>query len=81
MRDCFIRGEAPFASHLLYPGALDDADPSERALGIRAGLVWGEHAAATVVYVDHGLSQGMLDGIEEAKRKGRPIEYRALRKS
>jgi hypothetical protein len=41
MRDCFERGEAPFASHLLYtqPGVLDDTLHHERALGIDAGLV------------------------------------------
>lgn len=33
MRDCLKRGEAPFASHLLYtqPGVLDDLVPNERA--------------------------------------------------
>ena len=31
MRDCFERGEAPFASHLLYTqmGVLDDTIPAE----------------------------------------------------
>lgn len=36
MRDCLLRGESPFASHLLYtqPGVLDDDDAEERAIGI-----------------------------------------------
>jgi len=43
LRDCLLRGEAPFASHLLYtqPGVLDDTLPDERACGIEAGLIWG----------------------------------------
>ena len=33
IRDCLKRGEAPFASHLLYTldSVLDDTDPAERA--------------------------------------------------
>ncbi|GEM_PF-6649561 len=38
MRDSLYRGEAPFASHLLYPQALDDGDERERSMGIEAGL-------------------------------------------
>jgi hypothetical protein len=80
MRDCLDRGEAPLASHLLYtqPGVLDDADPAERALGIRAGLAWGPNADATVVYTDHGLTSGMRASIERAEAEGRPVEYRSL---
>ncbi len=80
MRDCLLRGEAPFASHLLYTqtGVLNDLIPAERTLGIAAGLEWGERAEATVVYVDRGISDGMLQGIERANRVGRPIEERWL---
>src|SRR6516164_7757228 len=78
LRDCLDRGEAPFASHLLYtqPGVLDDAHPAERVIGIAAGLAWGAMAAATVVYTDRGISPGMRQGIEHAKRCQRWIEYR-----
>lgn len=80
LRDCLLRGEAPLASHLLYtqPGVLDDTVRSERALGIEAGLCWGRFAQATVVYVDRGTSAGMLEGIERAKREGRPVELRRI---
>lgn len=80
LRDCFLRGEAPFASHLLYtqPGVLSDADPAERAMGIEAGLLWGEFADATVVYMDRGLSPGMMKGVDAARSVGRPVEYRSL---
>lgn len=82
MHDCLLRGEAPFASHLLYtqPNVLDDAVPGERALGIEAGLCWGAKADATVVYMDRGISNGMRLGIERAEREGRTVEYRTLKR-
>lgn len=80
MRDCFLRGEFPFASHLLYTqeGILDDNVPHERKLGIEAGLVWGGFADATVVYIDLGISGGMKHGIERAQKDGRQVEYRNI---
>jgi hypothetical protein len=33
LKDSLMRGEAPIASHLLYPQVLDDLIPSERQLG------------------------------------------------
>ena len=43
LRDCILKGDAPIASHLLLtqPGVLDDQNPTERAMGIEAGLTWG----------------------------------------
>jgi len=80
LRDCLLRGESPFASHLLYtqPGVLDDGIPAERDLGISAGLLWGEYAEATVVYTDLGVSAGMERGILEARMEGRAVEMRSL---
>jgi len=80
MRDSLLRGEAPLASHLLYTqkGILNDQVPHERALGVEAGLFWGEHAEATVVYTDRGISPGMMKGIAAARRAGRRVEQRSL---
>ena len=80
MHDCLKRGEAPYASHLLYtqPGVLNDDVAHERELGIEAGLLWGEVAEKTVVYEDHGITAGMKLGIERAEKAGRPVEYRKL---
>jgi hypothetical protein len=80
MRDCLRRGEAPFASHLLYaqPGILDDTVPAQRANGIDAGLAWGSKAELCAVYVDLGISPGMTHGIARAQRAGIPIEERRL---
>lgn len=76
--DCLRRGEAPFASHLLYPEVLDDAKPSERQLGLNAGLAWGRCADLVAVYIDRGISSGMRRGIEAAQDAGVPIEERRL---
>ena len=80
MRDCLYRGEAPYASHLLYtqPGVLDDTDAAQRALGIEAGLEWGDVADAVVVYTDLGISEGMRYGIRRHIEHGRAVEYRVL---
>lgn len=82
MRDSVNRGEAPFASHLLYtqPGVLDDSKPDERYHGITLGFCWGEKADAVAVYTDHGISEGMKKGITLAEMRGQPVEYRRLYK-
>lgn len=80
LRDCFRRGEAPFASHALYAqtGALDDSLPEERRLGMEAGFLWGKAAEKTVVYADLGISAGMQAGIARAIKEDRPVEFRRL---
>lgn len=90
MRDCLKRGEAPFASHLLYTqspnvGFVQDNDVNHICVGrdaaIEAGLAWGNRADKTVVYKDLGITKGMKYGIIDAHKKGRPVEYRTLRGS
>lgn len=80
MRDCLLKGESPYASHLLFTqeGVLDDLIPNERQLGIDAGLAWGRLATKTVVYGDLGVSRGMEYGITAAIKVNREIEYRNL---
>jgi len=80
LRNCIMRGEAPFASHLLYtqPGVLDDNNPDERKLGIERGFALENYLDYTVVYIDRGISQGMEQGIKEARKAGRRILVRSL---
>lgn len=80
MRDCLLRGEAPFASHLLFtqPGVLNDDVPGERTLGINAGFAWRQLARKTVVYTDLGVSRGMELGIADARERGCEVEIRTL---
>lgn len=81
MRDSLVQhGEAPYASHGLYtqPGVLDDTDKAERIYGMHAGFAWGRCAHAVAVYVDRGISDGMIHGIGKALKRGLPVEYRVL---
>jgi len=80
LRDCLNRGEAPFASHALYTlvGVLDDSIEKERNLGIQAGLAIGDRLEKTAVYIDRGLTHGMLQGIDRARDAGRKIEFRSI---
>jgi hypothetical protein len=83
VRDSLMRGESPFASHLIYtqPGILRDRIPSERQQGIDAGFAWRGVADATVVYIDKGVSKGMALGIKTAKVSGFPVEFRRIFKT
>ena len=77
--DSLRRGEAPFASHMLYPGSLDDNKPEERRKGMEAGFAWGAAANLVAVYVDRGISSGMSEGIQRAQMLGLAIELRSIR--
>ena len=81
--DALHRGEAPFASHLLYTqeGILQDGIAAERQLGMEAGFEWGQVSDYTVVYTDYGISSGMTDGINRAQLRGKAVIYRAIGKN
>ncbi len=81
LRHSLLLGEAPIASHLLYPqdGVLIDEIAAERDHGIAAGLAWFAVAEAAVVYLDFGVSSGMEKGIERARSHGVPVEFRVLK--
>jgi len=80
LRDSINRGEAPIASHVLlaFSGALDDADPEQRAAGMAAGFAWIESSDLVAVYADWGISNGMQAGIVAAMKAGAVIEYRRI---
>lgn len=82
VRDCLLRGEIPFASHLFFtqPGILDDNIQTEREMGINAGkeLIESLPDIITVVYENLGISRGMKYGIDRANKNGRIVEYRTL---
>lgn len=80
MFDSLQRGEAPYASHLLYtqPGVLDDTIPEQRTMGIEAGLAFKDVCAKTVVYEDFGISKGMQMGIDRANENNQEVEYRRI---
>ncbi|MEJ0020703.1 MAG: hypothetical protein WDN25_29975 [Acetobacteraceae bacterium] len=87
LRDCLARGEAPFASHLLYtqPQVMharatwfDDGDNALRQVGIDAGLAWGSVGELCAVYGDLGVTLGMMQGVAAAETAGLPIDWRSL---
>lgn len=76
--DSLLRGEAPFASHLLYPRVLNDARSISRYLGIKAGFAWKKQAELTAFYINLGWSEGMLLALEECNKIGSPWVERKL---
>lgn len=78
MADCFRRGEAPYASHLLLTQVLDDEVAEERKAGMAAGFAWGDCAELAAVYTDLGVSVGMQTGIDRHVWNGIPVERRTL---
>ena len=79
--DSLIKGEVPFASHLLYTQVLDDTDPPQRKLGMGAGFEVLRRSDYSVVYEDYGMSHGMEEGIKIAKELGHEIVYRTIGKN
>lgn len=76
--DSLSRGEAPYASHKLYPGVLDDNIPDQRTKGMKAGFAWGAKADLVAIYVDRGISKGMKAGMMIAAENGVELEFRSL---
>ncbi|RCW50423.1 hypothetical protein [Halanaerobium sp. ST460_2HS_T2] len=76
--DSLLRGEAPFARHLLYTQVLDYNIPKEREVGIEAGISWYQKADLCAVYTDNGFSSDMREGIQRAKENDVEIELRSI---
>ena len=72
------RGESPYASHQMLTIALNDEDPVERDLGIRAGYAWWRVAHLVAFYVDLGWSDGMRKALHRAKTMQMKWEERRL---
>ncbi len=78
-QDMLSRGEAPFASHLIYPQLFSKYSEEDRQRGMAAGRIWIPVAEVSVVYTDFGLTEGMLRGIAKAEAEGVPVERRRLK--
>jgi hypothetical protein len=78
--DSLHRGEAPIASHLLFPqpGILKEAEPAERRLGIDAGHAWLPAAQLVAFYLDRGESPGMAQARLRARDAGISTENRMI---
>jgi len=82
MLDSIAKGEAPCASHKLYPDVLNDDDPDERRLGIELGFAWLQVASLVAFYTDLGWSPGMVACLNDLKniRFRVPYETRKVSK-
>lgn len=83
LHDCLERGESPYASHLLYTqkGVLDDSIPAERRRGIEAANNWLEVADYVAVYMDLGITPGMVRGIVKATIRRKPLHLRWIKEN
>lgn len=77
MKDSLKRGEAPFASHLLYTQVLNDGVLVEREQGISCGLEFYRAADLIAFYADLGFSRGMDEAFKRAEldKKEREVRY------
>jgi hypothetical protein len=76
--DCMTRGEAPFASHLIYTRYLDDNNPESRQIGMHCGRAWIRAVDYMVVYTDLGVSEGMAIAVGIAEKLKKIVEFRTL---
>ena len=76
--DSLGRGEAPYATHLLFTQFLDDGVQADRHRGFAAGEAWTPLGELVAVYEDYGVSDGMRRGIARAESAGIKVEYRRI---
>jgi hypothetical protein len=80
LRNALTRGDAPFASHLLYTQVLADRIPAERGAGLIAAMAVLKRADKVAVYFDRGITPGMRLAIKTAGEVGVPVVYRTSRR-
>lgn len=78
IRHAVIRGYTPIATHKLYPDSLNDANDVERILGMQQRDVILSEVQCLLVYTDLGMSGGMEEDIQAAKKRGVDIQYCSL---
>lgn len=73
LRYCLEKGASPYASHLLLPQVFDDLDASQREAGINAGLAMGDQCDERWVFIDLGVSSGMMRAVQRADENKQPL--------
>lgn len=76
IQDAVSRGETPYASHKVLPGALSEA--TQREVGIACGYEWWGAADEVVFYTDLGWSPGMYKALYRAQDLAMPYTIRTL---
>lgn len=75
-RAAIKRGFNPYASHLFFPGILDDNKTEERNLGIRLGLEWaacGIEEVWVALRPGEEMSEGVAFGLRWHTNQGHRI--------
>lgn len=78
LADSLSRGEAPIATHLMYPQVL--SEPEDRNLAMEAAKRIVAKVDIVAVYADRGLSSGMTEEIGAAEQHGKLVETRYIEK-
>lgn len=77
-RYCVLQGVIPIVPHLMYVGALNDEDPTERKLGMDLGITILQAGFIDELWAftdSEGLSEGMKKEIEIAEEMNIPVHY------
>ena len=69
-RYCILQGVIPIVPHLMYVGALNDEEPTERKLGMDLGI-----SILQAGFIDEGPSEGMKKEIEIAEKLNILVHY------
>jgi len=78
LHNSILRGEAPFASHLLYTQVLRDDDPDERERALKCDHAFLVKCGLVAVYCDLGITEGMELAISKASELNILIEIRYI---
>jgi len=80
MRYVFDKRCKPIASHALYAfsGMLDDSNPKDRALGIKAGLELNSLADEAWFFTDYGMSPGMKKALDHWISVGKDVRILSI---
>lgn len=77
-RYCVLQGVIPIVPHLMYVGALNDEDPTERKLGMDLGITILKAGFIDELWAftdSEGPSEGMKKEIEIAGRLNIQVHY------
>ena len=77
-RYCVLQGVVPIVPHLMYVGALNDEDPTERKLGMDLGITILKAGFIDELWAftdSEGPSEGMKKEIEIAEEMNIPVHY------
>ena len=78
MSSILDEGHEPIAGHAMYPDALDDNDPEQRAKGMKAGQELLRVCSEVRIYTERGISKGMWEDIEFCRSNYLPLHVCVL---